>query len=414
MDKEIPVERRNKERRKRLLRYASVLAALAGVIVTLTKLSDVPLSSKNLQIAVVDKGTISVTLNASGKVIPLDEEIIVAPIRSRILEVYKNAGDQVNVGEPILKLDLAGVETEYRQKLDEREILKSKLMQSQIGMSGALSELRMQEKVKSMQLKQMHTELRNEMYLDSIGASTAEKVRQIELNYQVAVLELEQLATRIENEQSRASAEQLVLQLELSIFEKGLAESERLLEDARILAPRKGTLTYVDNQTGSQVSPGAQIAVVSDLSRFKIAAEIAGSYADRLSAGSKAVVKSGQTKIGGTVTHITPSVQNGIMNFTVLPDDPANKQLRSGLRTDIHVQYGIREEATRIPNGNYYLGPGVYELWVVKGDKAEKQTVELGESSFEYVEVRAGLPPGERVVLSDMHLYKNKKSIKIK
>ena len=378
------------------------------------RLSDVPLSSRNLQIGVVDKGSINITLNASGKVIPLNEEIIVAPIRSRILEAYKNAGDPVNVGEPILKLELAGVETEYRQKLDEREILKSKLKQSQIGMSGALSELRMQEKVKSMQLKQMHTELRNEMYLDSIGASTAEKVRQIELNYQVAELELEQLASRIANEQSRASAEQLVLQLELSIFEKGLAESERLLRDARILAPRQGTLTYVDNQTGSQVLPGAQIAVVSDLSRFKIAAEIAGGYADRLSAGSKAFIKSGQTEIGGTVTHITPSVQNGIMNFIVLPDDPANKHLRSGLRTDIYVQYGIREEAMRIPNGNYYLGPGTYELWVVKGDKAEKQTVELGESGFEYVEVRAGLPPGAKVVLSDMHLYKNKKSIKIK
>ena len=145
-------------------------------------------------------------------------------------------------------------------------------------------------------------------------------MRQIELNYEVAALELEQLSARIANEQASASAGQQILHLELSIFEKGLAERERLLRDARILSPQKATLTYVNNQTGAQVSPGEQIAIVSDLSRFRIEAEMAGAYADRLSAGSKAIIRSGQAETGGTAVNITPSVANGIVKFIVLPD----------------------------------------------------------------------------------------------
>jgi len=40
--------------------------------------------------------------------------------------------------------------------------------------------------------------------------------------------------------------------------------------------------------------------------------------------------------------------------------------------------------------------------------------VQLGESNFEYVEVRSGLQPGDKVVVSDMSPYKNKNRLKVK
>ena len=49
---------------------------------------------------------IEVSVSASGKVVPAFEEIINSPINSRIVEIYKKGGDSVDVGRPILKLDL--------------------------------------------------------------------------------------------------------------------------------------------------------------------------------------------------------------------------------------------------------------------------------------------------------------------
>ncbi len=43
-----------------------------------------------------------------------------------------------------------------------------------------------------------------------------------------------------------------------------------------------------------------------------------------------------------------------------------------------------------------------------------KRIVQLGESNFEYVEVRSGLQPGDKVVVSDMSPYKNKNRLKVK
>lgn len=413
MDREIPLSEQRKERRKQIIRYGAIIVGLAIVVIIVVNFLQGSISSKNVTIGTVDRGTIEVTVNASGKVIPLTEEIIVSPINSRILEVYKEAGDSVNKDEPILKLELASIETDYKQKLDEKEMKKSKLIQSQISLDNTISDLQMQLQVKDMKLKQLQTELKNERYLDSIGASTSDKVRQAALNYEVAKLEFQQLKQQIVNEKKNASAEVKVQQLDLSIFEKSLAESARLLKDARILSPQKATLTYVNNQIGSQVSAGTQIAIVSDLSHFKVLAEIADSYAEKLSSGAKAIIKIGQLQLEGTVVNITPSVKNGVINFTVMLKDSGNSRLRSGLKTDVYVTHGIQDDVLRIPNSTYYIGAGEYELWVVKNGEAEKKKIKLGESSFEYVEVISGLEKGEQVIISDMNQYKNKQKLKI-
>lgn len=413
MDREIPLREQRKERRKQIIRYGAIIVGLAIVVIIVVNFLQGSISSKNVIIGTVDRGTIEVTVNASGKVIPLTEEIIVSPINSRILEVYKEAGDSVNKDEPILKLELASIETDYKQKLDEKEMKKSKLIQSQVSLDNTISDLQMQLQVKDMKLKQLQTELKNERYLDSIGASTSDKVRQAALNYEVAKLELQQLKEQIVNEKKNASAEVKVQQLDLSIFEKSLAESARLLKDARILSPQRATLTYVNNQIGSQVSAGTQIAIVSDLSHFKVLAEIADSYAEKLSSGAKAIIKIGQLQLEGTVVNITPSVKNGVINFTVMLKDSGNSRLRSGLKTDVYVTHGIQDDVLRIPNSTYYIGAGEYELWVVKNGEAEKKKIKLGESSFEYVEVISGLEKGEQVIISDMNQYKNKQKLKI-
>ncbi|MFV0418811.1 MAG: efflux RND transporter periplasmic adaptor subunit [Dysgonomonas sp.] len=414
MDREIPLSIQRKERLKQFIRYGAIIAVFIVIVIVIMNLLEGSVSSKNMVIATADQGTIEITIPASGKVMPLTEEIIVSPINSRILEVYKQAGDSVNIGDPILKLELATIETDYKQKLDEMEMKKSKLVQSKISLNNNISEMQMQLQVKEMKLKQLQTELKNEQYLDSLGASTADKVRQAGLNHEVAKLELQQLKQQIENQRKSSDAEAKVQQLDLSIFEKSLAESARLLNDARILSPQKATLTYVNSQIGSQVSAGTQIAIVSDLNKYKVQAEIADSYAEKLSPGAKAIIKISQVQLTGTIVNITPSVKNGVINFIVMLDDSSNSRLRSGLKTDVFVAYGIRDEVLRIPNGSYYIEPGEYDLWVVKDGTAEKRKVKLGEGSFEYVEVISGLELGEQVIISEMNQYKSKNSLKIK
>jgi len=413
MDREIPLSEKRRALRNQIFKYGGITVGVILALYLLFGFLRTSANYKDLITSTIDKGAIEFSINASGKVIPLTEEVIVSPINSRILEVYKNPGEKVEKGEPILKLELSSIETEYRQKLDEREIKKSKLAQFEVNSTGRISELKMQEKIKDMQLKRMMTELKNEQFLESIGSSTSDKIHKAELNYEVTQLELEHLKEKIVNENKNFVAELKVQKLDLSIFDKSLAQSQRLLEDARISSPFDATLTFVNNQIGSQVGAGAQIAIVSDLSRYKIDAEIADRYADYIQPGSRAIVSIGSEKLEGTVLNIVPSSKNGIVNFTVSLKDTNHPKLRSGLRTDVYVMIGLKEDVTRIRNGSYYMGKNNYALWVIKGDKAIRREIHLGECNFDYVEVINGLATGEEVVISGLEGY-NTNEIKIK
>lgn len=413
MDREISKEVQRKEQRKQFIRIGTAVGGFIVLIVVVISMLQTSLKRKDLNISTVDKGVIEVSVSASGKVIPAFEEIINSPINSRIVEVYKRGGDSVDVGTPILKLDLQSAETEYNKQLDEEQMKSLQLEQQRVTNHNKLSEMEMNLKVSRMELDRKAVELRNERYLDSLGAGTTDKVRQVELDYNVSILKLKEDEQKYKNEQALAEADLKVKGLELNIFRKSLAETRRTLEDAQIRSPRKAILTYVNNEIGSQIGQGAKVAIVSDLSHFKIEGEIADTYGDRIAAGSKAVIKIGSEKLDGTVSDVTPLSKNGVISFTVQLEEDNHKRLRSGLKTDVYVMNAVKDDVLRIANSSYYVGKGEYELFVVNGNQLLKRKVQLGDSNFEYVEVVSGLQEGDQVIVSDMNAYKDKNKLKI-
>lgn len=413
MDREISKEQRNREKRWMWMKWGGMVVVGIAAVIALMQLMQESLHERDIVFSVVDEGSIDVSVSASGKVVPAFEEIINSPINSRILEVYKKGGDSVEVGTPILRLDLLSAETDYKKQLDEVQMNELKLEQLRIQNRSKLSEMEMQLKVSRMELNRKAVELRNEQYLDSLGAGTTDKVRQVELDYNVSKLKLEEDEQKFINEQATADADLKVKELELNIARKTLAETKRTLDDARIKAPRKAILTYVNTDIGAQVAQGEKVAIVSDLSHFKIEGEIADTYGDRIAAGSRAVVKVGKEELAGTVTDVTPLSKNGVMSFSVRLEQDNHKRLRSGLKTDVYVLTAVKDSVMRIANGSYYVGPGEYELFVRSGNELLKRKVQLGDSNYELVEVVSGLKPGDQVVVSDMSNYKNKRKMKL-
>ncbi len=342
-------------------------------------------------ISEVDRGTIDVSVSATGRIVPAFEEIIVSPISSQILEVYAHSGDSVDVGTPLLRLDLQSAETDYSKALDEREIRRQQTAQLKANVETQLSDRRMQIEVKEMELSQLEAQLRNELYLDSLGSGTRDRVRQAETTLKTARMQLSQLRQQYQNEQRVRRADLRMQQLQNGIFEKGLDEKRRTLDDAKIRSPRRATLTYINSEVGSTIGAGQKIAVVSDLSHFKAECEISDSHSERVRVGGAVILRIGKERLTGIINTVTPLSQSGAITFTVVPDDMSHPRLRSGLRTEVFV----------------------YTLFVLDGDLLHPRQVRLGECNYDYIEVISGLEAGEQVIVSDMTKYKGKEKLKV-
>ena len=413
MDRQIPVSEQRKKKIRKMAIAASVAVVVLGIGAWLGSMMMPSIDRKKLMISEVDRGTIDVSVSATGNVVPAFEEIIISPISAKILEVYAHSGDSVEVGTPLLRLDLQSAEADYAKALDEQEIRRQQRAQQQASNETQLADRRMQIEVKEMELSQLEAKLRNELYLDSLGSGTRDRVRQAETTLRTAQMQLNQLRQQYQNEVKAKLADQRIQQLNDGIYERNLDAQRRTLNDARICSPRRGTLTYINTEVGSIAGGSQKIAVVSDLSHFKAECEISDNHSERVRVGGAVILRIGKERLRGTINTVTPLSKSGAITFTVVPDDMSHPRLRSGLRAEVFVITSIKDDVLRIKNGSFYSGPGDYTLFVMNGDTLLPREVKLGECNYDYIEVISGLEVGEQVVVSDMTKYKGKEKLKV-
>ena len=414
MDRAISKQTLAKERKQRIIKITLIAVGVTAVIITLLKVLENGVQESSLQFSTAERGAIELTINTSGVVAPAIEEAVVSPISSRLLQVFHKHGDSVEQGTPLLQLDLLTTQSSYEKLKDQLQMRILEGEQREAQNASNLSNMQMNLKVMDMQIDQKRIELKNAIRLDSLGGGTAGTVRQVEMNLKVAELEREQLKLKITNEQRIARAQHNVKELEVQIAQKNLAEIEKVLREARIQAPRTGILTFINSQVGSQVSAGQQLAIVSDLTQFRIDGEFPDGYASRVSTGTPVLIKVGSHQLNGQVTRIAPASKNGTLGCTVQILDSVVTGLRSGLKVELYLQTAKKHDVVRIGHAAFYKKPGKYELWVREADYLRKREVVLGEASYQYIEVARGLKEGEQVVLTDLPQYKNETELKLR
>lgn len=399
----------------RLAKWGIAAVAVVAVIVWLLSSVSTSVKSTDITLSTVDEGPLETTAPASGRVVPAHEEIINSPVTTRLIKVFAQPGDTVSEGMPLLMLDLQEEETALDKLIDARNIRQQELIQLQLNNRTMLSDLEMQIKVSEMNINRLRIEVDNERRLDSLGSGTGDRVRQAETAYAEGRLQLEQLRTKLANERLRAAAAEHVQQLNVNSADKDIALKRNTLHRGQIPAPMDGVLTYIATDLGSRIGADEKVAVVSNLTSFKVIGEVAESYSNRVDIGSRVGVRFANQQIEGTVTNITPQAKQGLISFVVSLDEPGHERLRSGQRTELNIVYGYKDKVTRLRSGAFFKGAGDYSLFVLDGDNTlVKRAVRIGDSNREYVEVLSGLRPGDRVVTSDMEPFKNKGKLKIK
>lgn len=416
MDREIPKQKIISRRRRRIIIGAGVTALAAGLVIAITSFTEESVPLKDIRLATADRGDIESAINGNGTVVAAFEEVIVSPVNSRILEVYHHSGDVVEAGMPLLKLDLGEVSTRESAERDELAMMRLDHQRLDASHQTRLSDLRMQIKVAEMKLRKKEVELANERYLDSIGSGTTDRVREAEFSLRTQRLELDQLRDQLANEQRMLSAENDAKLLEISIKEHSLAQTGRVLTDAEIRSPRRATVTTISDRLGATVGQGQQVAVISDLDHYSIDATVTESSAQEIMPGARVHVTFGRNHTEGFLSSIAPTSVNGMVEVKITLDNDSLDILRPGIKTDIKISNGLRQDVIRIPNLSFYSGPNNYTLYIRPSgaDYLERRTVKLGSAGYDYIEVVSGINPGDEIVTSPTSAFGNARRVNLR
>jgi HlyD family secretion protein len=268
--------------------------------------------------------------------------------------------------------------------------------------------------VKTLQLQAAQAKLEGDRALSKEGLLSRDSLRQAELAAKQAEIELAQLTNERRNTEQSTALQAEGLSLQRASLEKEADEARRLLDLATTKADRKGVLTWIVTQEGALVRKGEVIARIADLTSFRVDASVSDVHAGRLHAGMPVVVKINDEALEGTIADVFPTIDNGVLRFTVGLRDRSHAQLRPSLRVDVLVITDRKPRALRVKRGPFADGAGTREAFVVRGDRAVKTRIEIGVFSFDEVEVVSGVSEGDEVIISDMRDYLHLKEVKVR
>lgn len=411
MDKELAPAQIRKRRLLVLIKIVTVIVLLILILILFRSLLNPGLKRSRLQTAYAELGTIEGTITASGVVIPEAEQALVSPFPSRIDSLYKKAGDHIQQGEPILKLNNEMVLLSYRKQQDEYELTQNRQLQLQLSMERELIDLNTQLEIMKLQVKSCESRLEAQELIFNTGGGARANLDQAGLELDIARLQQSQLEQRINNQRQSLTADLKELELQLSIQSNRLLELETQLELAKARSMLTGVITWVRDEIGISVNSGEVIARIADLERFKVEARISDIHASRLQVRNPVRVRVGEQDLNGFISSIKPAVESGVITFLVELDNKSHPALRSNMRVDVYVIIASKQEVVRIKNGPFLNGSGRQEIFVISGRKAIRRSVLVGLNNFDYAEIETGLKPGEEVIISDTESYRHRREI---
>ncbi len=220
-----------------------------------------------------------------------------------------------------------------------------------------------------------------------------------------------ELAIRNDLEKKRIAMNSEAIKTQLAVSQAELDQRRTFLElrrkqvsDLRVRAGMNGVLQQLAVEVGQQVTPGTNLARVSNPNKLKAAVRIPETQARDIQPGLRASVDTRNGIISGYVIRIDPAVQNG----TVLVDIALEGAMPKGARPDLNVDGTI--ELERLDNVLFIQRPALGQeksatklfRLEIDGNHAEAVTVQLGRSSVTTIEVISGLKAGDKVIVSDL------------
>jgi HlyD family secretion protein len=401
-------------------RRQRMLAAIAGGALVLfagawavNRVVAPSVSREALRIVEVHRGAISDTISAAGVVVPVHEEQLVSPARSRVAKVLVKPGQVVAPGELLLELDASAI----RMAIDtlEEQIAQQdiKVRALSLDLGQKQRELASDIELLALDLEANRVKLGRYQRLLKLGAVSASDLNAVELAVKRTEIELRQKRESVAGSRAATETDVAGARLQAQVLRKALAQQQDLLAQAQVRAPFAGMVTWLLTDIGASVDAGQQVAKVSELRNFRVEATVSDFYARYLEPGLPVRVVYGGQSMGGRVQSILPEIKDGTVTLVVALAHPDAPLLRNRLRVDAYVVTAQKADALIADAGPAFNGKGRQDVFVVDGDTARKASVDIGLSDGTSVEILSGARAGDRLVASDMARYRDLDRIRI-
>lgn len=277
-------------------------------------------------------GALPLEERLSGIVSARNQIDIYPRISAPIEEIFVNNGDQVQQGEPLVRLRSREYDERLRQAEANLRINLAQQRQSRAALNEAKSDLRREQVL-------AERDLSSDVEMERLKA----RVESAEANYELSQAQVEQAESNVE-------------------------EQKEALEQTIVRAPISGTVGSKNAEIGMRADGNSRLFVIGDLDRSKITVHLTERMLGYIQTGQGVRIYSENlpdTVLTAQVSRISPFLGAG--NFSTEAEIDIGNEGRSlmpGMFVTVDVLYGESEQATIVPLSSLYRHPRTGETGV--------------------------------------------------
>lgn len=170
----------------------------------------------------------------------------------------------------------------------------------------------------------------------------------------------------------------------------------------KIKAPISGTIDAMDLKVGSVASPGMSLIRIINASKLKAKAQVAESYAGRVSQGDnvQVVLPDLPDTINTKISFASKAIDPVSRSFNVEIKLPSNGRYRPNMVSILKIVDYTNDKALVVPISAIQKAENGDYLFISENGKAKRVNVQTGKTSEGRAEILTGLKAGDKVIIA--------------
>ncbi|WP_440055084.1 efflux RND transporter periplasmic adaptor subunit [Pseudoalteromonas sp. T1lg65] len=374
--------------------------------------ADQSVSVNELRTARVIRGDLIQDINTQGQVVSANSPTLYAP-HEGVAELLVKAGETVEAGQLLVKIDSPELTNQLAQEEARLDELKMEVERQQIENNTRLLDAKQTIEQSEVNLNLQRKNMSRAQLSISQALISKQSFEVIESEMQKEELAFKHAKQAYDLLESSLAFELKTKKRQLERQQFVVDDLHRQLEQLSLRSPLEGIVGLVNIRDRDHVAMNAPLITVVDLSHFEVKVAIAESYADSLSPGLEAVINVNNRDYKGTVTAISPEVNNGEVVGLLSFNDGTPEGLRQNQRVNAQIFIQTKKDVLKVRRGQFVESGGSRIAYVVNGDQALKTSIRLGAKSLREVEVLQGLEENQEIVISNLESFNRKPTIQI-
>jgi HlyD family secretion protein len=371
------------------------------------------IAEDRITISKVTEGTFDDFIPLRGIAAPLNTVFLDAVEGGRVEKKLVEDGVMVQVGQALavltnsqLQLDVIRSESEVTNQLNSLRTIEIQLERNRVENERSINEI-------NWQLKRISQKATREQKLASIGfiASSVSQDSQDEDAYWRNRLAITRKGQQTDEQLQATQVAQL--RTATKQLQANLALARANLDALTVKAPIAGQLTSFDINVGQSLNRGQRLGQIDSPEATKLVVNIDEYYLSRVAVGQSASLDWNQKTYPLTIRKLNPQVKSGQFEGELVFAGAQPNDLRRGQTLQAKLALGESKRALLLPAGAFLADGGGNYVFVIDGDVATKQPIQLGRRNVNFVEVLSGLKVDDRVVTSSYAGLTDKDRLKI-